>query len=92
VVDVFAGTEQSVIKGHKDYIYRVRFNATGTRVLSAGYGGNLHVWNLADGQSLHHQRLPTVVNAASYAPDGTRIVVAGGDGRGYVVDLPAAAR
>jgi WD40 repeat protein len=70
----------------------VAFNPAGTRLLSCGYGGRLMVWNATSGQSLFEHELDQVTNFAAFAPDGGRIVVAGGDGKARFVDLPANAK
>jgi WD40 repeat protein len=77
---------------YNDYIYRAAFNERGDRLLSCGYGGNIIVWNVDSGQQLFAERLPGVANYADFAPDGTRIAVAGGDGVVHLLDVPAAAR
>jgi len=75
-----------------DFIYRVTFNKAGDKLLSCGYGGNIYVWNVADGKLLWETHLERVSNWVEYSPDGTRIIVAGGDGNAYLLDLPVAAR
>ncbi|MCA9155142.1 MAG: WD40 repeat domain-containing protein, partial [Planctomycetales bacterium] len=90
--DVLTGTIQATFDGHTDFVHRVLFNQAGNRLLSCGYGGSLMVRSFPDGKAVLDQRLPTVANFVNYSPDGTRVLVAGGDGIGYIVELPAAAR
>lgn len=92
VYDVFTGERLQALDKHQDYLYRVALNPAGTRLLSCGYGGNIMVWNAADGQQLFAKSVGQVANFADFSPDGTRIVVAGGDGRAHFVDVPATAR
>jgi WD40 repeat protein len=92
IYDTFTGALQTSIEGHDDLIYRVAFNSRGDRLLSCGYGGNVIVWNPATGQSLFKTQVGRVANDADLAPDGARVVVAGGNGIAHLVDLPAAAR
>lgn len=92
IYDVLTGKLQQTIDNHKDYVYRVAFNRRGDRLMSCGYGGNIVVWNPANGQKLFEKSLDRVANFADYSPDSDRIVVAGGDGIAYFVDVPANAR
>jgi len=92
LVDALTGKIDNTLEEHPDFLYRVTFNDAGTRLLSCGYGGNLIVWNAANGQPLFTKELDQVTNYASFAPDGGRIVVAGGDGKAYFIDVPANAK
>lgn len=92
LVDALTGKVDDVLEKHPDYIYRVTFNQSGSRLLSCGYGGNLVVWNAANRQPLFEENLAQVTNFADFAPDGGRIVVAGGDGNAYFLGLPAGAK
>jgi WD40 repeat protein len=60
--------------------------------MSCGYGGNIKIWNAANGQPLFEKEVGQVANFADFAPDGQRVIVAGGDGRAYFVDVPSNAR
>ena len=68
------------------------FNKTGTRLLSCGYGGHISVWNTANGTALFSEIISRVAHSAACTADGTRILVAGGNGSANFVDLPATAR
>jgi WD40 repeat protein len=92
LVDALTGKLDATLDKHPDFLYRVAFNPAGTRLLSCGYGGRLMVWNATSGQSLFEHELDQVTNFAAFAPDGGRIVVAGGDGKARFVDLPANAK
>lgn len=92
LVDALTGKIDNTLEEHPDFLYRVTFNDAGTRLLSCGYGGNVIVWNAANGQPLFTKELGQVTNFAAFAPDGARIVVAGGDGKAYFVDVPANAK
>jgi WD40 repeat protein len=50
------------------------------------------VWDLASGKPLFTHKMPGVAYYASYAPDGTRIVVGSADGSAYLIDIPDTAR
>jgi len=90
--DALTGALQSSISGHEDFIYRAVFNKAGDKILSCGYGGNVGVWNLANGQQLFNARPARSAAFIEYAPEGAKAAMAAGDGAVYVLDLPAAAR
>ncbi len=91
-VDALTGKVENTIEDHPDYLYRLTFNPAGTRLMSCGYGGNIMIWNAANGQQLASESLRQVTNFAAYSPDGERIVVSGGDGKAYFWDVPAKAK
>jgi WD40 repeat protein len=88
LIDAFTGAESVKFEGHKDFVYRVKFNAAGTRLLSCGYGGTVHLWDVA-GKPLLTENLERVAHSADLAPDGSQIIVAGGDGSVTVLEVPA---
>jgi WD40 repeat protein len=88
-VDALTGKTETTLDKHSDYVYRVAFNRSGSRVLTCGYGGNIMIWNAANGQQLHEENVHQVSNFADFSPDGARVIVAGGDGKAYFLDLPA---
>ncbi|MBM4003302.1 MAG: hypothetical protein FJ295_08445 [Planctomycetes bacterium] len=92
LLNILSGAEERVLEGHNDFVHCVSFNATGTRLLSYGYAGNLKVWNLADGKPLFAERVGRVGNTAYYQSDDARVVLANGDGMARVVELPGTAR
>lgn len=92
IVDAVTGVVQNTLTQHKDFVYRVGLNKTGTRLMSCGYGGTIKIWNAANGQPLFEKEVGQVANFADFAPDGQRVIVAGGDGRAYFVDVPTNAR
>jgi WD40 repeat protein len=92
VYDLGTGDLQRTIEGHADYIHGLAFNPAGNRLLSYGYAGHLKVWNPADGAPVYATKVGEVGNAAAWSPDGTRVVLANGDGVARVVTLPEGAR
>jgi len=90
--DLLTGNEQRVLEGHSDFVQSVAFNPQGTRLLSYGYAGELIVWDVGSGQKLWQAKIGRVGNTARYAPDGTRVVLANGDGMARVVTLPESVR
>jgi len=89
-----SGTPQpaKMLEGHKDDVYRVQFNGTGTRLLTIGYSGQVFVWDVATGKAVFSQKLPVVCLTGSFFPDGKRIVISANDGKNYLFELPAAAQ
>ena len=81
------------VEGHPDHVYRLRYNATGTRVASLGYYGNLFIWDAATGEQIHHEQLPVkfAYNLA-YSPDGREIAVGSVDHRVLLIDVPESAQ
>jgi WD40 repeat protein len=92
IVDAVTGVVQNTLTKHTDFVYRIGLNKTGTRLMSCGYGGNIKIWNAANGQPLFEKEIGQVANFADFAPDGQRVIVAGGDGRAYFIDVPTNAR
>ena len=90
--DVLTGAEKMTLEGHSDYIHCVAFNPNGARLLSYGYAGQLRVWNAADGKALLEQRAGQIGNFAHYSADGSRVLLANGDGTARVFVIPAEAR
>jgi WD40 repeat protein len=92
VYDVFTGQLLNTLEKHKDYVYRVTYNGAGDRLLSCGYGGHVVLWNGTSGEPLFEHEFNRVSNYADLAPDGSRIIVAGGEGTGRFVDVPPESR
>jgi WD40 repeat protein len=92
IFDLLTGKLLNTLERHDDFVYRVRYNASGTRLLSCGYGGRVIVWNAANSQPLFEQHLNRVTNDADLAPDGSRIIIAGGNGIGQFADVPQDSR
>jgi WD40 repeat protein len=80
------------LEGHTDYVHSLLFETKGAKLLSFGYAGNLKIWNLADGKPMFAERIGRIGNTAQYSADGSRVILASGDGTARVVTLPPAAR
>lgn len=91
-LDLLTGKLQGTLEGHSDFVYRITFNTPGDRLLSCGYGGNIRLWNPASGETVFETSLGQVATSAAIAPDGSRAVIAGGDGKARFVEIPPAAR
>ncbi len=79
--------------GHSYPIYSLTYNATGTRVATIDYSGNLFTWNNTGGTARHHQQLPTFAGyCVRYLPDGINVLLGTQDSRGMVLTLSPTAR
>jgi WD40 repeat protein len=92
VWDANSGAVIKLLSGHKDDVYRVQFNPAGNRLLSAGYSGQLNVWDIGTGQPVFQTKLPAIIYSAAYLPNGQRAAATANDGNTYLVDIPEAAR
>lgn len=88
LLDMIAGTEVRTLTGHTDYIHSVQFNPDGTKLVSYGYAGHLKVWRTADGVLLHESRQGQIGNYAAFSPDGTQLLLSGGDGLARSIAAP----
>jgi WD40 repeat protein/tRNA A-37 threonylcarbamoyl transferase component Bud32 len=62
-----------------DTIEEIAFNRQGTLLAAGGLGGHLSAWNTATWQPIHQQKLPVVVGAVAFSPDGSRLVHSEGE-------------
>ena len=85
-------TPQAVLTGHKDDIYRVRFNAAGNRLWSIGYAGNLKVWDLGTKQPILEMTTGVVSYSVALSPDGNRAIISSNDRVARIIDVPANAK
>lgn len=90
--DVGSSDARTELVGHKDDVYRVGFNASGTRLLSIGYSGEFRVWDVGSGKPVFEQPLGHVTYGAAFSPDGSRVAIASSERAVLIVDLPDTAR
>ncbi len=88
LLDLISGTEVRTLTGHSDFIHSVQFSPDGAKLVSYGYAGHLKVWRTADGVLLNESRQGKVGNYVAYSPDGTRLLLSGGDGLARVIAAP----
>jgi WD40 repeat protein len=88
LLDLNAGAEVRTLEGHKDYLHSVQFSPDGAKLASFGYAGHLKIWRTADGALLHESRQGNVGNFAAFSPDGTRLLLSGGDGLARILVVP----
>ena len=89
LLNLLTGATERVLTGHKDYVHSVSFNATGTRLLSYSYSGDLRVWDVSNGQQRLERTVGRIGNYANYDPSGTRVILSNGDAMARVMELPA---
>ncbi len=66
----------------------VAVSPDGQRLLTAGFGWDIILWNLNTGQELWRQRMTGITNTVAFAPDGSFAVSGGWDGQVQVWRLP----
>ena len=64
--------------GHEGQVRRVRFDLTGTRLISASADRTVRQWDVASGKQLWRVDHGAFVADLSLSPDGSRVVVCGG--------------
>ena len=63
-----------VLLGHTESVERVRWNADGTRLVSASLDGTARTWDVRAGQPLATFRHNGRASGVDISPDGTRVV------------------
>jgi WD40 repeat protein len=81
--------ELAKLEGHPDDIYAVQFSRDGKLLASAGYGGNVIVWDTTTNKEKQRIKLPVGMQAYSviFAPDGKQVAVAASDSKIYFFDV-----
>jgi WD40 repeat protein len=66
------------------------FSPDGRKLASAGYGGNIYVWDVATAKPLFHQQVAqyTMTYGLAWSPDGKELAVAASDNKAYLLKLP----
>ena len=80
------------LAGHKDDIYKVEYSASGHRLLSVGYAGNVMVWDPNQDKPLFSQKLTAILYSGTFSPSGKQIALLANDGKVYLLDLPPEAQ
>jgi len=74
-------------------IYRVQFNASGSKLMAVTYAAEVVIWNPTSPKPVHRTKLPVrTAYGAAYSPDGGKIVVATEDANAYIIELPESAK
>ncbi|TKR95558.1 hypothetical protein L596_009709 [Steinernema carpocapsae] len=81
IFDVSTHKRKLTLKGHKDYIISVAFNAYGNMVLTGSYDNTARLWDVRDGRCIRElQGHKEPLSAASFNHDGTLICTSSHDG------------
>ncbi|PRP95188.1 serine/threonine-protein kinase [Enhygromyxa salina] len=80
-IDLWEGSERRSLSGHERSVWRIRFDASGRRLVSASYDGTAKIWDVESGSQLQILRgHEAEVSDAAFTLDGARVVTAAGDG------------
>ncbi len=90
--EVAGGKPGTKLAGHKDWVRALAFRADGQQLASAGNEGKVILWDVAGGKQSAEfiaepptpanspPKLPLVVHALAYSPDGKLLATGGSDG------------
>ncbi|HBJ33682.1 MAG TPA: hypothetical protein DDZ51_02745 [Planctomycetaceae bacterium] len=92
LLNLITGATQRTLQGHTDYIHSVGFNASGSRLFSYGYAGQLRIWDPNLDAAVWETRVGRIGNYAHYDASGSRVLLSSGDGIARVQEVPATAR
>ncbi len=82
---VRASRVRALLKGHTAEVVSAHFDASGRRVVTAGWDGTARVWDARTGRAEAVMRTGAVqLETAAFDPDGTRVITAQDDGTARV--------
>jgi WD40 repeat protein len=87
VADVAGRKVTATAKAHDKGVNGLIVAKGGGRFATIGTDGEVKAFDM-NAKEVRVWKLPTVVNAAAFSPDGKQIVTANGDGTAYVLDVP----
>ena len=70
----------------------MEFSATGNRILSVGYGGNVSIWDPNQEKPLFSQKLSAILYSGTFSPNGKQVALMANDGKVYLLDVPPEAQ
>ncbi len=79
--DAASGALVRELKGHTDVIYVMAFFPDGRTLVSGGWDGTIRLWDVGTGRQLASAQGQGSVYALGVTPDGSEIVVGGGENR-----------
>ena len=87
VWDVAGGTEKAKWGPTPDDLYGISLSRDGKQLATSGYGGNVTVWNLADGKPAFTKKLKFGAYCVIFTPDGKALVTGHDDKNVYVTQI-----
>jgi WD40 repeat protein len=91
VADVAGRNVVGTAKAHDKGVNGLIVAKGGGRFATIGSDGEVKAFDMR-AKEIRSWKLPTLVNATAFSPDGKQIVTANGDGTAYVLDVPATER
>ena len=87
VYDGFSGVRLGTLVGHRARIYSLDFSPDNSRLITGGADNVAKLWDLSHfEQVLEFDDFSRFVHAVRFSSDGTRIVIASGDGTAMIAD------
>jgi WD40 repeat protein len=80
--------ERDVLLEHDEKVTTVVFSPDGVTLASADAAGKVIRWNAQSGQKVWECQLPGAVNHLAFAPDGSHLATANGNGTIYILRIP----
>jgi WD40 repeat protein len=87
VADVPGRKVTASAKAHEKGVNGLIVARGGGRFATVGADGEVKAFDM-NAKEVRSWKLPTIVNAIAFSPDGKQIVTANGDGTAYVLDVP----
>ncbi len=78
--------EEFVLKGHRDRVWRLAVNASGTRIATGSIDGSARLWDGKTGREIAVLQHKNVIFNVRFSPDDRYVVTASGDGTAGVWD------
>ena len=79
--DIASRQRRAALLGHPDGVRSVTFSPNGKLIASAGYWGEIKLWDTATASEIANIRAPAVILSIAFSPDG-KFLVAGLDASG----------
>jgi WD40 repeat protein len=86
--NVASGSETKKLGPTPDDLYGIAFSKDGKALATSGYGGNVTLWNLADGKAQQSKKLKFGAYCIAFTPDGKAVITGHDNSTCYVTPLP----